>query len=183
MLPPGHIAAGYLVARLAVALTAPDLTASQMENLAMAGAFFGFAPDLDMFYAFWKERGLKHTGLNFTHRDFITHTPMAWLAIAFLVAIFGRTEFWYFFACIVLLGAGSHLFLDSTIMGVRWLYPFKNKFYALKDPGVERQNLAAGFFGHWSNLLRMYYKNARITVLAEIAIVIVALALYAFQQV
>lgn len=178
MLPPGHIAAGYLVAKAVMTIAQPDLTHDQIKILLLAGGFFGFAPDLDMFYVFWKERGLKQTGAGVSHRAFFSHTPIVWLVVALLVALLGHTLFWYFTALLIWLGSWSHFMLDSTVMGIRWLYPFSKKFYALKNPGLEKQNLAVGFFRHWGNLLVMYYKDVPVTVCAEIALVLIALVMW-----
>ena len=175
MLPPGHFAAGYLIAKAVVAIAQPNLTPHQLQALLLAGGFFGFAPDLDMFYMFWKERGLKQTGAGGSHRAFLSHTPSVWLVAALSVALFGHTRFWYFLALIMWLCSWSHFLLDSTVMGIRWFYPFSKKFYALKNPGLERKNLAVGFFRHWGNLLAMYYQDAPMTLCAEIALVLAAL--------
>ena len=69
MLPPGHIAAGYLATKLFLGVVKPELNTTQTDQLLMWGMFFAFAPDLDMFYAFWKVKGLKHTGKTFNHRQ------------------------------------------------------------------------------------------------------------------
>jgi hypothetical protein len=75
----------------------------------------------------------------------------------------------------VWLGSWSHFVLDSTDVGVRWLYPFSGRFFALKNPGRPEPNTAKGFFPHWWNLCKQYWRRTPLTVCAEILLVIVAL--------
>jgi hypothetical protein len=49
MLPPGHIAAGYLTALAAIKIFKPDFDQQQINQLLVLGMFWGFAPDLDVF--------------------------------------------------------------------------------------------------------------------------------------
>ena|SRR3989344_8724673 len=174
MLPTGHIAAGYLLAKSILAINQPSFDPNEQALLGLIGGFSGFAPDLDMFYAFIKERGFHQTGLKFNHREFITHTPIFWLVISTVVALVGRDFFWRYIAVAIFVGSWSHLILDSTFVGIRWLYPFSKKFYALKNPGQAEPNLVKGFFNHWFNLVKMYYHTTPLTFLAEIILVIVA---------
>ncbi len=174
MLPPGHIAAGYLLAKSFIAVTKPALTSGQISWLVALGGFFGFVPDLDMFYIFWKEHGFHSTGVRFNHRQFITHTPFFWLVLGVFTAFIGGTTLWHYAAAVIVLGAWSHLLLDSMVTGVRWLWPFNEKFYALKNPGVMEVNMATGFWNHWWNLVKWYYRKARLTFWVEIIIIGIA---------
>lgn len=175
MLPPGHIAAGYLLVKSIITANQPLLNADEQVWLAILGGFFGFAPDLDMFYGFIKERGFYQTGIKFNHREFITHTPIIWLGLSIIIALVGHTLFWYYAALAILIGSFSHLILDSTFFGIRWLYPFSNKFYALKQSGKMEPNLVKDFFNHWFNLVKMYYHTAPVTFLVEIMLVLTTL--------
>ena len=58
MLPTGHIAAGFLTAHALIKILKPDLDASQVNQLLAFGAFWGFAPDLDVFYSFARQKNL-----------------------------------------------------------------------------------------------------------------------------
>lgn len=175
MLPPGHIAAGYLVAKIIISATKPAFSINEINWLLWSGAFFGFAPDLDMFYAFWKVKSFRHSGEKFNHRQFITHTPIIWLSAGLFVALLGRTLFWKYLGIIICLSAWSHLFLDSFYMGVRWLYPFNKKFYAIKQAGINETNVATGFFNHWWNLIKQYYQHNTGVLYTEIVLILLAL--------
>ena len=175
MLPPGHFAAGYLAAQAIINLAKPALATEQINWLLFLGAFFGFAPDLDMFYAFIKERGLRHTGKNFNHREFLSHTPVIWLCLGIVIALLGQNLFWRYVGLLIWVGSWSHFLLDSTHYGIRWLYPFSKKFYALKNAGQIETNTALGFFKHWWNLVVIYHRLAPLTFYAEIIIIIAAI--------
>ena len=178
MLPFGHIAAGYLVADIFFHFVKTNFSPVQIDWLVGLCTFAGFAPDLDMFYGFWKERGFHQTGEQGNHRQYITHTPLPWLALAACVAVFGQTDFWHFAGLMIWFGSWTHFLLDSTDVGVRWLYPFSQRFFALKNPGRPEPNTAQGFFPHWANLLKQYWRRTPLTVCAEIVLIVVAIGVF-----
>ena len=177
MLPPGHIAAGFLVAEGLLAVINPALTSNEFNALLFTGAFFGFVPDLDMFYAFFKARGFTIPGTKINHRAYLTHRPLFWLGVASIVFIFAPSEFWKLFAVLVWLGTWSHFVLDSLKVGVMWLWPFTNKFYALKSAGEKEDNKSKGFFKYWFTHLTYFYpKKFTSTFVLEIIILFVSYA-------
>lgn len=178
MLPPGHIAAGYLTTKLFLGLAKPELSVTQIDQLLLWGMFFAFAPDLDMFYVFWKEKSFRHTGKTFNHRQFITHAPIIWLLASLSVSILANSAFMRYFGLVIWFSSWSHFILDSEICGVRWLYPFSKKFYALKKPGVGEVNNANGFFNHWFNLIKIYRQKFTLTFYLEIGLILAALAIF-----
>lgn len=182
MLPPGHFSAGYLLADAIVQVLHPSLSHSQIQWILFSGAFFGFAPDLDMFYAFWKEKGFHHTALEFNHRQFISHTPIVWLCLGALIMLVGGTVFWRYVGLMIWLGAWSHFVLDSTDYGIRWLYPFSKKFFSLINAGHGEPNLAVGFFKHWKNQVRQYYRRVPVTFIAEIFLVVFGVIVFLFSR-
>ncbi len=173
MLPFGHLAAGYLLSQ-AVSKTA-GLPSEQTLSLTLAGTFFAFAPDLDFFYAFAKERSFTIKGTSTNHRDYWTHRPLLWLAASALILALADSTYWRWFAIMIWVGTWSHFLLDSFRTGVRWLWPFVPRFFALKDPGLVEENPAKGFFRHWINMIRMYKERAPLAFYLEIAIVLIAL--------
>lgn len=83
--------------------------------------FFGIFPDIDViFYYFFKAET--------SHRDYPTHSLLPYIFLALVVAFFSRRFAFAFF-----LGAVSHLVGDSLSFGVKWLWPFSQKMYALTD--------------------------------------------------
>jgi hypothetical protein len=178
MLPFGHIAAGYLTAELLIEVAKPALSINQLHELLWFGALIGFVPDLDMFYAFWRAKSFQHSGQDFNHREFISHAPLLWLFIAILIIVFAPNLFVRYLGLLVWLGTWSHFLLDSGSFGVRWLYPFSKRFYALKSPGVKHVNPATTFFAHWWHSLKSYYQENRLAFYVEILLVVTALIVY-----
>jgi hypothetical protein len=175
MLPPGHTAAGFLVAKTLLAITHPALSTTQLNTLLVAGAFFGFAPDLDMFYAFLKARGFTIPGKKINHRAFITHRPFVWLVAGLLISLLANSPFWTYFGLLVWLGSWSHFILDSHFVGVMWLWPFSHNFYAVKNPGQREENNTKGFFNYWFTFLtKVYPKVSPPTFYTEILLLLIA---------
>jgi len=166
MLPPGHIAGGFLAAKLA-SVWIPEL--SGVKYLCLA-SLFGFIPDLDFFYAFAKSHKLTiDEGIN--HRRFVTHAPLVYLVVFIL-------WFWLFptnrlIAITFILGTWSHFILDSVQGdGIPWLYPFRNKLYSLFRI-YEFDYSEPKFFKHWWSFTKQYLKFPVATL--EIAIIITAI--------
>ncbi len=178
MLPPGHIAAGYLVAKAFIHFVQPAISQTQMRWLIVAGMFFAFAPDLDMFYGFWKMKAFRHTNDTFNHRTFITHTPLPWLVAGVMVMLIGQTIFWRCFGALIWLGSWSHFLFDSSDTGIRWLYPFSQKFYALKNPGIGEANHTKGFFNHWWYFVHSYRRRDSLTFFTEIILLLIAVLIF-----
>ncbi len=176
MLPPGHIAAGFLTAEALLKITHPNLTPNQLNQLLFWGAFWGFAPDLDYFYSFALEKAftIKDTEKN-NHRRFITHAPVVWLTAGLLIFFLATSPFWKTFGLLVWLGSWSHFLLDSIEYGVIWLWPLSKKKYAFKH--VESFNITKrGFFAYWWEFVKLYTKA--ITFYAEIIILVSAFIIY-----
>lgn len=166
MLPPGHIAGGYLAGKLASVIY-PEL--NQPEYLALS-SFFGFFPDVDFFLAFFKLKKLISSE-SVNHRKFITHVPFLYL-LAFII--------WYFLwpetrmiAVTFLIGTWSHFLIDTfAAEGIQWLYPFSKKLLGLKlDRKIVIQEQA--FLAHWTEFVKEYTK--RFSFKAELIIIITAI--------
>lgn len=178
MLPPGHAAAGFLVALAMTKITPIDLSNVQINTLLISGAFFGFAPDLDMFYAFFRARGFTLPQKSINHRAYITHRPFVWLVLGLGIILLAQNQFWQYFGAIVWLGSWSHFLLDSHFVGVMWLWPFSQKFYAVKSPGQREDHQATGFFKFWfSFVTKIYPKITPPTFYTEIILLIITAAI------
>ena len=159
MLPPGHIAAGFLTAKALLHFAHPGLTQSQQTHLLWWGTFFGFAPDLDNFVAFAKVRALwyKKGVDNTIHRKFYTHLPILWLITGLLIYFCAQSPYYKTFGLLVWLGSWSHFVLDSIdLYGIMWLWPFNKQIWALKNRGIEVKISADNFFTYWLKFLKFY---------------------------
>lgn len=172
MLPPGHVAGGYLTTRLILNVFALNISLADTQMLLWVGVVSAFAPDLDMFYAFYKQRSFIHPSQKVNHRAYITHTPLFWLSISGMI--------WFLFgngllALVVFLGGVSHLVLDSLQHGVMWLWPYSKQYYALRDSGIVLNNTETEFFSFWILAVKQYSSRLKFTFFSEIVIIAIAL--------
>ena len=177
MLPPGHIAAGYLTAEVLLHdYPSTIISLSQQNQLLWWGMFFGFAPDLDYFYVLYRQRAFTvKDGGQVNHRKFLTHAPILWL-IAGLAIYFLSTDVYYQILGLLLwLASWSHFILDSVEDGVMWLWPISSKQFALKHPA----NIIIdddSFFSHWWKFIKQY-ASTRVSFYLEVLIILTALTI------
>ena len=166
MLPPGHIAASFLVGKIAGQFI-PGL--DQPQYLALT-SFFGFVPDLDHFLAFAKSKKMI-IDEKINHHRFITHAPIFYVFLFILWFIF-FPEF-KLVAYTFLLGTFSHLLIDTFASdGTVWLYPFSKKLYG-KNPDKPFVVKEERFFQHWIEFVKKYIKLYAFK--AEIIIIVIAI--------
>jgi membrane-bound metal-dependent hydrolase YbcI (DUF457 family) len=177
MLPPGHIAAGFLTAKVLLNFTHPALSQSRQEQLLWWGMFFGFAPDLDMFLAFFKQRSLLVAGdKEVSHRKFYSHAPILWLIAGLLIYFLSGELYVKYLGLLVFLGSWSHFLLDSIEHGIMWLWPFSTKVFALKNREVRLIIKEKNFFKHSWQFLKFY--SQKLSFYLEIIVIISALIVF-----
>jgi hypothetical protein len=157
MLPPGHIAAGYLTALAAIKIFKPDFDQQQINQLLVLGMFWGFAPDLDVFYSFYKLKSFTSDINKADHRKFVSHSPLLWLAVGIIFYFFVSSPFLKFNALVFVAGSFSHFILDSIEYGIPWLWPFKSRLFAIINPGKKIFEVKEkSFFKHWTAFVKFY---------------------------
>lgn len=181
MLPPGHIAAGYLVAKVYETIFHPHISLIQSKQLLWLGALFGFLPDLDMFLAFFNLKSFTIQPEKADHRAYLTHIPYLWLLLGVIIWIIGKifgSVFTSSIGIVLFLSTWSHFILDSIYFGVQWLWPFSKKCFALFNirPGAIK-SIDSSFFGYWSTFIKNYYIEQRVT--AYLELLLIALAVHA----
>ncbi len=174
MLPPGHASAGYLVALGIASFFHVSLYDPQAQDLLWAGFIFGAIPDLDMFAAFFKTRSLVIQNDKKSHRSYITHTPMFWIAIAGITAVIMRD---LALSLVIIFASLSHLFLDTIEDEVRWLWPFVKKPYRILRRIEDLTLPKESFFSYWKHFVVWYIKNRTITATIEAATVLLFFSL------
>lgn len=92
MLPSGHIAGGYLAAYSLIKIFHPQLSETEFTQLLWCGVFFGFAPDLDMFFSFIRQKSCT-IQRKYNHRKLYSHTPLVWLIAGGIVMLFSQNLF------------------------------------------------------------------------------------------
>ena len=176
MLPPGHVAAGYLTGYALLKITHSSLTPVQTRHLLYWSMFFGFIPDWDSFVTFAKEKSftVRNPERN-DHRNFWNHAPILWLAAGLLIYFLAQSTFWKYWGLLLWLGSWSHFLMDSWEHGIMWLWPFSAKRFALRD--VELIKIGEpGFFSYWWEFLKIY--TGRLTFYIEIIVILAALIIY-----
>jgi membrane-bound metal-dependent hydrolase YbcI (DUF457 family) len=174
MLPPGHIAAGYLTAHALLKITQPDLDQHQINQLFIWGTFFGFAPDLDTFAAFAKEKAFvfkDKKGAN--HRKFWSHAPALWLIAGLLIYFTSVDSYWKYVGLLLWLGSWSHFLLDTIQYGIMWLWPFSKNIFAIKDKEMSLNIQESRFFPYWWKFVREY--SRLISFKLEVLIILIAI--------
>ncbi len=178
MLPPGHIAGGYLTAVVVLKVLKPELSPSELNTLLFAGAFIGFAPDLDTFVVFWKERAARLSSKTH-HRRYVSHVPLVWLIAGLGVFFLAQSQQIKMLGLLIWLCSWSHFVLDSLQYGIAWLWPFSKELYALRDVecelAVERRQ---PFFKYWISFVKEYWKVFRLTSVTEICIISLAVVVF-----
>jgi hypothetical protein len=152
MLPPTHLAAGFLIAHV----TAPYFKKKTKKHhlLFVIICLFSILPDIDLLWA-WDD-----------HRFNALHFPSFWLILCLALVVFGRLtrlKWLTHLALAVFLGAISHLVLDSIgiFNGIYWLYPLINAKYSMLPitivPPKDLIGLTRVYFSHplyiWESLI------------------------------
>lgn len=177
MLPPGHVAAGYLTAFVLTRGLYQNLDPSQINQLLTLGAFFGFVPDLDMFWAFLKARGFTFERQAVNHRTFLSHAPVLWLTAGLLWFWLADSQAAEAAGLLLWLASWSHFLLDTVEYGIMWLWPFSKAVVALRDRELNFEAQRPGFFGYWLGFLR-WYVTTRLTFWLELLVVASAISVY-----
>jgi len=176
MLPPGHLAGGFLAAEALLKIAKPDLPQSQMSRLLVLGAAAGFAPDLDSFWSFFKEKSFTVRNLEKNdHRMYVSHAPIIWLLAGLAIYFFATSTFIKYAGLVIWLSSWSHFLLDSVEHGIMWLWPFSSKRFALVKSDLTNIT-TPGFFGYWMSHLKKYI--TKISFYLEIVIILSALIIY-----
>ena len=103
MLPPGHIAMGFLVGSAVAKYFIPSADVETIRHFGYLGAFWGFAPDLDEFWFFYKNKNLLVCpDVKVYHRSFISHAPFLWLLMGLGIYFFANTESVKLDACYII---------------------------------------------------------------------------------
>ncbi|MFA6553922.1 MAG: metal-dependent hydrolase [Candidatus Paceibacterota bacterium] len=188
MVLPGHLAGGYLATYGILALSSStagfsSFSPTELSVLFIIGTLAGELPDLDLAWFYLENRNHKHSKVH-SHREHITHTPIFWLGISALIAIFGfifNSSFISFVGLLILAGTWTHFILDSIESGIRWLWPFSNKSFCLiktKIEGPKPNGTVGGFNYYWKYVKSEYLTS--VTFYAETFITMIAILVFLF---
>ncbi len=177
MLPPGHLAAGYLTTKAVLHFAHPQVSAAQTHSLVVWGTLFGFIPDLDIFWYFFQNKNFLAVGnTENNHRKYISHAPLVWMLAGLLIYFFSSNIYYELIGLLLWLGSWSHFILDSIDYGIMWLWPFSSKIYALKNAATVFPVKERGFIKHHWEFFKLY--SRALSFYVEIFIVIIALIIH-----
>lgn len=177
MVLPGHIAGGYLAARAILSVAHLPLTDSQTIAIIVIGTLAGELPDMDLFLfvkAHKNDRGEKPE----SHRNYITHIPLFWLAVSLAIvscSTLASFDFGIMAGWALLAGTWSHFILDSVEYGIKWLRPFSERRFCLREIIEPSINERVGSIRYYWKFLWGYYINT-ITFWCEITVTVTALS-------
>lgn len=163
MLPSGHLAAGYLATKASSLILSGYFPQAAEPRFIIFGMLVSVLVDLDDLYAFFKIGRLVARTETFDHRKFITHTPFFHLIISLLLASGGiafSSQALILISIYYFVGTYTHLILDSFGYGIRWLWPFGNKLYALARAGKDFDiSPELPTFKYWAAYFKEYSKT------------------------
>lgn len=141
----GHIPAGYVATKI----LQKKLNTKKYLIIGLIGSIL---PDLDMFYFYLIDN--KQT----LHHDYWIHLPCYWLIISiisFTLLYLLRKKEGLILGTIFFTNIFLHLFLDTLVGGIKWLYPFKDKAYFLFDVPAVYDFWVYNFIFHWTFLFEI----------------------------
>jgi len=140
-LPAGYILTKYLQKKFRIA------------RFLWLGLFASIVPDLDLFYFYLIDHRQN------LHHSYWIHTPVYWLLIAlaafFLMFVFRRTA-WYGAAVIFFSNIFLHLFLDTLVGKISWLYPWSDTSFSLFEVPALYDFWVYNFIFHWTFLFEIF---------------------------
>ncbi len=160
----GHIPAGYISSRAALRVLPRHHRADRihLKFFVFWGILGSIFPDLDMFY-FYLIDNRQHL-----HHGYWTHLPFYWLWILlpiFVILSAFRKTVWRLYLAVFSINIFIHLFLDTIVGKIRWLYPFSAQDFFFFHVPARYNWWIWNFVFHW-------------TFLFEIALTLIAVFLF-----
>ena len=179
MLPTGHLAAGYLVTKFSLNALLPLFPQADQPKFLIAGAVAAVIADVDVFVSIAKIGKFVSSTKEVDHRKNVFHAPafhFALAALGFIVGWLGRWSDLQLYAILYFIGFASHFILDSLSYGIMWLWPLKNRLFALHEAGVYHDIPTNSVREFWTKLAVFYFTRAEF----YLELLLLALAAYFF---
>ena len=165
-----HLPAGYLWTRFFTAKRGmADVPSSRYRRLMALGLIGSLLPDVDMLY-FYLIDNRQHL-----HHGYWTHIPLFWLGLFVVTLLIGRLLKKPLIApaaTVLFSNVFVHLFLDTLVGKIPWLYPFSTHAFVMFNVPAQYGWWVWNFVFHWTFLLE-------ITILAAALVVLLRLRLKA----
>ncbi|MFC1612757.1 metal-dependent hydrolase [Patescibacteria group bacterium] len=159
-----HFPAGYITAKITEKKFWKNFSRIEILWLYAIILFFSIFPDIDLFYFYFIN------GIN-GHHENLTHSFFLYIFIALIVYFLGtlkKNRFIKYMAFSIVLGATSHLVLDSLFSCVKWIWPIRNGVYGLP--------LITSYF----NILNQY--GIGFYLFVELFIIFLAISIYICEK-
>lgn len=145
----GHIPAGYLsfMAMRKFMKNRGEFTTSRIQLLILLGLTASVLPDIDMLYFYFVDHR-QHL-----HHGYFTHIPFYWFCAGvfwFLSSLLVQRIKFGIYGAIVMMNITLHLMLDTINAGIKWFYPFSQRYVVFIDVPSSHQWTVMNFITHWS---------------------------------
>lgn len=141
----GHLPAGYV-------LTKTIQKKFKTESYLWLGLIASVLPDIDIFHFYLIDNRQN------LHHGYWIHIPFYWLImgiITFAVIWFTKKKGYTIAAIIFFSNIFLHLFLDTIVGKIEWLFPFTDKAYYMFDVPATHDFWVHNFLFHWTFLLEI----------------------------
>ncbi len=145
----GHLPLGYISTKIITAKW-PNNSVKRRAFI-IAGLLGSIIPDFDMIYFYLFDNCQHH------HHTYWIHIPFYWciiLGLSILVLWFTKKEYLPFLS-IFGINIFIHLFVDTIVGDIWWLYPLLNKPYSLFSVPALYNTWWVNFILHWSFIIEI----------------------------
>lgn len=150
-----HAPAGYLMTHMLAKVRAqPSKTQTYLF-----GIFVSICPDLDLIYFYGVDGRQTH------HHHYIPHLPIVWAGIyVILLACLTINPLHFsakkkasciFYAHLMFCCMMLHMFLDTLVGGIAWLYPWSKNLIRLIEVSRRYDMWVLNFIVHWTFLAEL----------------------------
>lgn len=142
----GHLPAGYILTKK----LQKNFKNPKYLWVGLIGSIF---PDIDMFWFYFIDNR-QHL-----HHSYWTHLPFDWLVLGlltFLLLFLLKKKQYFFAAGIFFANVFLHLFLDTIVGKIEWLYPFSEKSFAFFEVPSHYSFWVLNFVFHWTFLFEIF---------------------------
>jgi len=141
----GHLPAGYV-------LTKKVQKNTKTGKYLLVGLIASILPDIDMLYFYLIDNRQN------LHHSYWTHIPFYWLlivAVTFAIIWLLKKKYYMIAAIIFFSNIFLHLFLDTIVGKIEWLFPFTDNAYYMVDVPSVYHFWVYNFIFHWTFLLEI----------------------------
>ena len=141
----GHLPAGYI-------LTKKLQKNMKTTKYLLVGLIASILPDIDILYFYLIDNRQN------LHHSYWSHIPFYWLiigVIAFSIIWLLKKRNCYIAATIFFANIFLHLFLDTIVAKIEWLFPFTDRAYYIFDVPAVYGFWVYNFVFHWTFLFEI----------------------------